>query len=98
MVIMFLLFIVQMSVSIAAVALSHDQQASLMEAGWSRSSDKIKNQIQSFKDCCGFKNKSLISSDSTTDPAVKALGHPSCSEVSSLKELLYNYLVNEVPE
>ena len=82
MVIMFLLFIIQMSVSIAAVAISHDQHASLMEAGWSRSSEKIKDKIQILKDCCGFKNKSLISGDSTMDPAVKALGHPSCSEVS----------------
>ena len=55
MVIMFLLFIIQMSVSIAAVAISHDQQASLMEAGWSRSSEKIKDKIQILKDCCGFK-------------------------------------------
>lgn len=82
MVVMFLLFIIQMSVSIAAVAISHDQQASIMEAGWSRSSDKIKNQIQSLKDCCGFKNKTLVSDSTTTDPAVKALGHPSCKEVS----------------
>lgn len=82
MVIMFLLFIIQMSVSIAAVAISHDQQAGLMEAGWRRSSDKIKNQIQSLKDCCGFKNKTLVTDSTTTDPDVKALGHPSCKEVS----------------
>ena len=76
MVIMFLLFIIQMSVSIGAVAVSHDQQAGLMEAGWNKTSTEIKNQIQSLKDCCGFKNKSLP----LNDPS--GLGHPDCTEVN----------------
>ena len=79
MVIMFLLFIIQMSVSIGALAITHDQQADLMQAGWERmpSNSKIKEQIQSVKDCCGFKNKTI--------PANNPLGHPDCSEVSTKK-------------
>ena len=66
-----------MSVSIGAIAVSHDQQADLMKAGWERMHDSgIKSQIQVMKNCCGFKNKTL--------PASDPLGHPDCTEVSSM--------------
>ena len=74
MVIMFLLFVIQLSVSIGAVAVSHDQQSDLMQAGWQRMSPKMKSDIQTMKNCCGFKNKTLPEDDS--------LGHPDCTEVS----------------
>lgn len=75
MVIMFLLFIIQISVSIGALAVTHDQQADLMKAGWKTMDLETKEKIQSKKDCCGFQNKTL--------PANDTLGHPDCRLVSS---------------
>ena len=78
---MALLFIIQMSVSIGAIAVSHEQQSKLMEAGWSRMSDKMKNEIQELKDCCGFKNRTLTPND-------PKMGHPNCDEVSTRNHLV----------
>lgn len=75
MIIMALLFIIQMSVSIGAIAVSHEQQSKLMEAGWRRMSDNMKSKIQDLKDCCGFKNRTLTPSD-------PKMGHPNCDLVS----------------
>ena len=75
MIIMALLFIIQMSVSIGAIAVSHEQQSKLMEAGWERMSPNTKSEIQSIKDCCGFKN-------TTFTPKDEGMGHPKCDEVS----------------
>ncbi|XP_078378314.1 tetraspanin-13-like isoform X2 [Oculina patagonica] len=74
MIIMALLFIVQMSVSIGAVAVSHEQQSKLMEAGWKRMSPDMKSDIQILKDCCGFKNQTLTPSDDH-------MGHPNCDDL-----------------
>ena len=74
---MALLFIIQMSVSIGAIAVSHEQQSNLMEAGWSRMSPDLKTKIQTIKDCCGFKNRNLTSGD---------MGHPKCNKVSLQKK------------
>ena len=75
MIIMALLFIIQISVSIGAIAVSHEQQSNLMEAGWTRMSDKMKSDIQFNKDCCGFKNR-------TSTPSEPEMGHPDCRKVS----------------
>lgn len=74
---MFLLFIIQLSVSIGALAITHDQQGDLMQAGWERMppGSKIKEHIQSAKNCCGFKNKTI--------PTDNSLGHPDCTGVST---------------
>ncbi|XP_031561579.1 tetraspanin-31-A-like isoform X2 [Actinia tenebrosa] len=62
MVILVLLFIIQMAVSIGALAVTHDQQEKLMEAGWKKLPSEIKGKIQTQKDCCGFKNITDIQS------------------------------------
>ena len=72
---MALLFIIQMSVSIGAIAVSHEQQSKLMEAGWRQMSNNMKSDIQILKDCCGFKNRTLTPSDDK-------MGHPKCDDVS----------------
>lgn len=79
MVILFLVFVIQISVSIGAVAISHNKQADLMKAGWQKIPNKssIKEQIQSARNCCGFQNKTLR----VDDP----LGHPNCKAVSANK-------------
>lgn len=81
MVILFLVFVIQISVSIAAVAISHNRQADLMKAGWKKIPNKssIKEQIQSARNCCGFQNKSKHVDDDDS------LGHPDCRAVSANK-------------
>ena len=78
---MALLFIIQMSVSIGALAVSHDQQSNLMKAGWGRMSNEMKSEIQKLKNCCGFKNTTSTSSES-------GMGHPDCTKVSMRKHLV----------
>ena len=75
MIIMALLFIIQLSVSIGAIAVSHEQQSKLMEAGWSRMTNKMKSDIQDVKNCCGYKNE--------TSPSDPKMGHPPCKGVST---------------
>jgi len=82
MIIMALLFIIQMSVSIGAIAVSHEQQSKLMEAGWSRMTQKMKSDIQDIKDCCGFKNTTSVT------PSEADMGHPNCDEVITLEHLV----------
>ena len=79
MVILFLVFVIQFSVSIAAVAVSHNKQADLMKSGWQKIPNKssIKAQIQSARNCCGFQNKTLH--------VQEPLGHPDCGAVSANK-------------
>ena len=76
MIIMALLFIIQLSVSIGAIAVSHEQQSKLMEAGWSRMTNKMKSDIQDAKNCCGYKNE--------TSPNDPKMGHPTCKGVSTI--------------
>ena len=80
MIIMALLFIIQLSVSIGAIAVSHEQQSKLMEAGWSRMTNKMKSDIQDAKNCCGYKNE--------TSPNDPKMGHPTCKDVSTITVLL----------
>ena len=63
-----------MSVSIGALAVSHDQQSNLMAAGWKRMDNNLKSKIQTTKSCCGFKDRTL--------PVNDTMGHPDCTEVS----------------
>ncbi|XP_020917235.1 tetraspanin-31 isoform X2 [Exaiptasia diaphana] len=67
MIILVLLFIIQMAVSIGALAVTHDQQEKLMEAGWQKLPSKLQSKIQLARDCCGFKNKTSA--------------HPQCEKV-----------------
>ena len=82
MIIMALLFIIQMSVSIGAIAVSHEQQSKLMAAGWSKMTNEMKSNIQDIKDCCGFKNTTALT------PKKVDMGHPNCVEVITLKHLV----------
>lgn len=56
MVILLLLFIIQLAVSIGALAVTHEQQEKLMETGWEKLPSDLKGNIQMTKNCCGFKN------------------------------------------
>ena len=66
MIIMALLFIIQLSVSIAALAVTSDQQKALLHNAWSNVSNKTKAGLQQTGDCCGFTN---LDSNKTGDPS-----------------------------
>ncbi|XP_022081887.1 tetraspanin-13-like isoform X1 [Acanthaster planci] len=71
MVILFLVFLIQFSVSIACLALGKEQRGKLVKASWKNSSNGTKSDIQKGLDCCGF------DANDTT--------HPSCHEVQCCK-------------
>lgn len=53
MMILFIVFVVQFSVSCACLALNKEQQNNLLAAGWNRS-EVTQNDIEKTLDCCGF--------------------------------------------
>ncbi|XP_035528984.1 tetraspanin-13-like [Morone saxatilis] len=53
MMILFLVFVVQFSVSCACLALNKDQQNHLLEVGWNKSEETQKD-VEKTLDCCGF--------------------------------------------
>lgn len=54
MAIMFLLFIILFSVSVAALSISSNQQREVLGHAWESVSNKTKGEVQSAGDCCGF--------------------------------------------
>ena len=70
---MSLLFIIQLSISISALAVTSKQQKDILKAGWNKAvTVKEKLELQQKLDCCGFDTKNF-----TIDSK-----HPSCSGVS----------------
>ncbi|KAG7216537.1 hypothetical protein INR49_002024 [Caranx melampygus] len=61
MIVLFLVFIVQLSVSCACLAVNKDQQNLLLEAGWNKS-EATQRDVEKTLNCCGF--YSVNSSDS----------------------------------
>ncbi|XP_018555386.1 tetraspanin-13a [Lates calcarifer] len=53
MMILFMVFIVQFSVSCACLALNEDQQNHLLEIGWNKSED-TQRDVEKTLNCCGF--------------------------------------------
>lgn len=76
MIIMLLLFIIQLSVSIGALAITSKQQEKLLEVGWGKLDNSTKSKIQAKKDCCGFSSKYM--SNITVDGK---MFHPSCEKL-----------------
>lgn len=60
MMILFLVFIVQFSVSCACLALNKDQQNHLLEVGWNKS-EATHSDIEKTLDCCGFYSVNNVS-------------------------------------
>ena len=63
-----------MSVSIAALAITSEQQKQLLEAGWGKLNNGTKAKIQQTKDCCGMSSQFINSTGK--------MSHPSCLKVS----------------
>ncbi|XP_061598004.1 tetraspanin-13b [Cololabis saira] len=55
MIILFLVFIVQFSVSSACLAINTEQQEQLLQVGWN-SSQSTRRDVQKSLNCCGFKH------------------------------------------
>jgi len=77
MVILFLLFLVQFALACACLALSPGQQRRILQLGWSRASNELKQQMQSHFMCCGFDNVTVSLPQDDADN----MGHPPCREV-----------------
>ncbi|XP_048882981.1 tetraspanin-13a [Brienomyrus brachyistius] len=65
MIVLFLVFVVQMSVSCACLAINKDQQEQLLEVGWNNS-ESMQRDVEKTLDCCGF---SSVDYDGTCDAA-----------------------------
>lgn len=79
MAIMFLLFIILFSVSVAALSISSNQQREVLGHAWESVSNKTKEEVQSAGDCCGF-NDTLKNN---------SRDHPSCSGLPCCKSKKY---------
>ncbi|KAM6959049.1 tetraspanin-13b [Aplochiton taeniatus] len=58
MIILFMVFIVQISVSSACLAINKEQQDQLLEVGWNNSRS-TQRDVEKSLDCCGFKRVDL---------------------------------------
>lgn len=74
MIILLLVFIVQLSVSCACLALNQDQQGQLLEVGWNNTAS-ARNDIQRNLNCCGFRS---FNPNDTCLASCKKSGH-TCS-------------------
>ncbi len=71
---MSLLFIVQLSVSIGALAITQEQQHDILEKTWQTFNLNEKADLQNTGDCCGFQDQNITQKS-----------HPTCTGVSSHK-------------
>ena len=69
MAVMCLIFIILFSVSVAALAITSNQENTLLRKAWGSFGQSTKKDVQKFGGCCGFENM-----NDTSD-------HPSCKEV-----------------
>lgn len=68
MILLALLFIVQFSVSIAALAIGNNQQDSIAKSGWCSLPDNDKNDIQNAGACFGYLIPDPLQFNNTADP------------------------------
>jgi len=53
-IILFLLFIIEFSISISCLALSHNQQVTVIRAAWDHSDESLRKDAMKGLNCCGF--------------------------------------------
>jgi len=53
-IILFLLFIIEFSISISCLALSHNQQVTVIRAAWDHSDESLRKDAMKGLSCCGF--------------------------------------------
>ncbi|KAA0192370.1 putative transmembrane 4 superfamily member, partial [Fasciolopsis buskii] len=76
-VLLFSLFLVQFSVACACLALSTEDQRSIVSAAWAKSPVEAKIDMMRGLQCCGFRRRDLPASDSMSHPPCK-LAELSC--------------------
>ncbi|XP_061677209.1 tetraspanin-13-like [Syngnathoides biaculeatus] len=79
MIILFLVFLVQLSVSCACLALNEDQRNHLLEAGWNKS-ESMRTDVEKTLDCCGFSHVDYNASCAASC-FNKKLSCATCSEI-----------------
>ncbi|XP_041842795.1 tetraspanin-13-like [Melanotaenia boesemani] len=77
MMILFVVFVLQFSISCACLALNKDQQNQLLEAGWNKS-EAMQQDVEKTLNCCGF---SYVNHNSSC-PAQCFSNPPSCDTCS----------------
>lgn len=70
-VLLFSLFLVQFSVACACLALSTEDQRSIVSAAWAKSPVEAKIDMMRGLQCCGFRRRDLPASDSMSHPPCK---------------------------
>lgn len=84
MIILFVVFVLQFSVSCACLALNQDQQNHLLEVGWNKS-ESTQKDIEKTLDCCGFSSAS--SNDTCAARCFHSSPPVSCDTCSSIIQL-----------
>uniref|UniRef100_A0AAQ4PLJ8 Tetraspanin 13a n=1 Tax=Gasterosteus aculeatus aculeatus TaxID=481459 RepID=A0AAQ4PLJ8_GASAC len=79
MIILFIVFVMQFSVSCACLSLNKEQQNHLLEAGWNRS-EATQRDVEKTLNCCGFNSVPL--NDSCAASCFNAVP-PTCTTCSS---------------
>uniref|UniRef100_A0A3Q2E3X1 Tetraspanin 13a n=1 Tax=Cyprinodon variegatus TaxID=28743 RepID=A0A3Q2E3X1_CYPVA len=79
MMILFLVFVLQFSISCACLALNSDQQNQLLEVGWNKS-ETTQKDVEKTLNCCGFSAVNLNSSCA----AKCSTSHETCRPCSSI--------------
>ncbi|CAK6958931.1 tetraspanin-13-like [Scomber scombrus] len=79
MIILFIVFVVQFSVSCACLALNKDQQDQLLEVGWNKS-EATQRDVENTLNCCGFTN---FNPNGTCAAICFKQEHPSCLTCST---------------
>lgn len=79
-IVLFLVFIVQLSVSCACLALNKDQQNLLLEAGWNKS-EATQRDVEKTLNCCGFHSVNYNGSCAATCYESPSLSCEPCSNI-----------------
>lgn len=72
MAVMVIIFFILLCVSVAALAITANQQNVLLRKLWMSLSNHTKKEVQKFGNCCGFENKNITLGNE---------GHPSCEKL-----------------
>ncbi|XP_070768133.1 tetraspanin-13a [Enoplosus armatus] len=78
--ILFIVFVVQFSVSCACLALNKDQQNHLLEVGWNKS-EATQKDVEKTLDCCGFTS---VNYNGSCAARCFHIPSPSCEKCSSI--------------